>query len=342
MKAKQSVFPRWRGFNLLGMFCSKESEYRDFRSPGYYTEEDFKMIRDWGFDFVRLPLSYRLWSDVNNPYEIEESKIAPLDEAVYFSEKYGLHTNIAMHRLPGYCVNQDEKIEEKESLWTDKNMLDASAYQWTEIAKRYKGISSDKLSFNVINEPDRNITPAQYKAVSERVINDVRKISPDRLFILDGICYGDIPPVDAMRYFENCGYSCRGYEPRRLTHYFGGENEEKPKWPDMRRFDGNGDFTLRDRCDLEQFFGMWADLSQRLNVGVHCGEMAVYHKCPHDTAMRWLEDTLDSLKSYNIGWAFWNLRGKFGIMDNGRSDIEMTDFHGHKLDIKMLKLLQKY
>ena len=184
MKAKQSVFPRWRGFNLLGMFCSETSEYRDFRSPGYYTEEDFKMIRDWGFDFVRLPLSYRLWSDVNNPYEIEESKIAPLDEAVYFSEKYGLHTNIAMHRLPGYCVNQDEKIEEKESLWTDKNMLDASAYQWAEIAKRYKGISSDKLSFNVINEPDRNITSAQYKAVSERVINDVRKISPDRLFIL--------------------------------------------------------------------------------------------------------------------------------------------------------------
>jgi endoglucanase len=49
--------------------------------------------------------------------------------------------------------------------------------------------------------------------------------------------------------------------------------------------------------------------------------------------MRWLEDTLDVLKSYNIGWAFWNLRGKFGIMDNGRDDIEMTDFHGHKLDI---------
>ena len=86
MKARQCVFPRWRGFNLLGMFCSEESEYRDFRSPGYYTEEDFKMIRDWGFDFVRLPLSYRLWSNVDNPYEIEESKIAPLDEAIYFAE----------------------------------------------------------------------------------------------------------------------------------------------------------------------------------------------------------------------------------------------------------------
>ncbi len=338
---KQNVFPRWRGFNLLGMFCSETSEYRDFRSPGYYSEEDFKMISDWGFNFVRLPLSYRLWSDVASPYKIDESKIAPLDDAVYFADKYGLHVNIAMHRLPGYCVNQDEKVEERGNLWTDSDMLDASSYQWTQIAKRYKDVG-DGLSFNVINEPDRKITPLQYRTVSEKIITDVRKISPRRLFILDGICYGDIPPVDAMRYFENCGYSCRGYEPRRLTHYFGGENEEIPKWPDMRRFDNNGDFTLRNKEDLEQFFSTWASLSENLRVGVHCGEMAVYHKCPHGVAMSWLEDTLSVLKSYNIGWAFWNLRGKFGIMDNGRSDIEMTDYHGHKLDTEMLKLLQKY
>ena len=342
MDAKQSVFPRWRGFNILGMFCSRESCYNDFRSPGYFIEEDFKMMADWGFDFVRLPLSYRLWSDVKNPYEINEEKISCLDEAIYFAEKYGLHTNIAMHRLPGYCVNQDEKIEEINDLWRDKEALDAAAYQWSQIAKRYKNIGTDKLSFNVINEPDRKITPLQYKTVNERVINDVRKITPDRLFILDGICYGDIPPVDAMRYFENAGYSCRGYEPRRLTHYGTGEDDEYPKWPDMRKFDNNGDQAIRDRHELEQFFGMWASLSEVLKVGVHCGEMGVYYKCPHDIAMRWLEDVLDVLKSYNIGYAFWNLRGKFGIMDNGRTDTEMKTYNGHTLDTKMLNLLQKY
>ena len=342
MDVLQKVFPRWKGFNILGMFCSEESGYNDFRSPGYFIEEDFKMMADWGFDFVRLPLSYRLWSDVKNPYEITEEKISRLDEAIYFAEKYGLHTNIAMHRLPGYCVNQDEKIEETNNLWCDKVALNAAIYQWTQIAKRYRNIGTDKLSFNVINEPDRKITPLQYKTVNDAVISEVRKITPNRLFILDGICYGDIPPVDTMRYFENCGYSCRGYEPRRLTHYGTGEGDEYPKWPDMRKFDNNGDQAIRDRRELEQFFGMWAALSKTLNVGVHCGEMGVYYKCPHDVAMRWLEDVLDVLKSYNIGYAFWNLRGKFGIMDNGRRDIEMKSYNGHVLDTKMLKLLQKY
>ena len=33
----------------------------------------------------------------------------------------------------------------------------------------------------------------------------------------------------------------------------GEKNEEKPKWPDMRRFDNNGDFALRDRADLDEY-----------------------------------------------------------------------------------------
>ncbi len=339
---RQSIFPRWRGFNLLGMFCSETSRYYDFRSTGRYHEEDFKMIADWGFDFVRLPLSYRVWSDVKDPYIVKEESISPLDEAVYFGEKYGLHVNIAMHRLPGYCVNTDEKEEETGNLWQGGEELDAAAYQWVQIAKRYKNVGVDRLSFNVINEPDWHVSTLQYKTVNERVINAVREITPERLFILDGVRFGDIPPVDSMRYFEKCGYSCRAYEPRRLTHYGIGNRSEYPTWPDMRKIDENGDQAVRDRAELERFFGMWAALADVLKVGVHCGEMGVYCKCPHDVACLWLEDVMQVLKSYNIGYAIWNLRGKFGIMDNGRDDIEMKDFCGHKLDEKMLKILQKY
>ena len=39
------------------------------------------------------------------------------------------------------------------------------------------------------------------------------------------------------------------------------------------------------------------------------------------------------------GWAMWNLRGFFGIVDSGRDDVVYEDFRGHKLDRKMLELL---
>ena len=47
------------------------------------------------------------------------------------------------------------------------------------------------------------------------------------------------------------------------------------------------------------------------------------------------------LKSHNIGWALWNFRGAFGVLDSQREDIEYEDWHGHKLDRALLDLLQQ-
>ena len=48
------------------------------------------------------------------------------------------------------------------------------------------------------------------------------------------------------------------------------------------------------------------------------------------------------LKERDWGWALWNLRGTFGPLDSGRSDVEYEDMNGHKLDRKMLELLKRY
>lgn len=54
MQYTQAGLPRWRGFNLLGMYTTGHE--------GYFLEEDFQLIAELGFDFVRLPLSYRTWT----------------------------------------------------------------------------------------------------------------------------------------------------------------------------------------------------------------------------------------------------------------------------------------
>ena len=55
-----------------------------------------------------------------------------------------------------------------------------------------------------------------------------------------------------------------------------------------------------------------------------------------------MEHCLKLWRAKGLGWALWNLRGTFGIMDSGRSDIACEDFNGHKLDRKMLDLLKRY
>jgi endoglucanase len=50
-KVNASKLPRWRGFNLLEKFVAEHS--------GPFREQDFEWLREWGVDFVRLPMSSR-------------------------------------------------------------------------------------------------------------------------------------------------------------------------------------------------------------------------------------------------------------------------------------------
>jgi len=51
---------------------------------------------------------------------------------------------------------------------------------------------------------------------------------------------------------------------------------------------------------------------------------------------------LEILTGHGIGLALWQFRGAFGILDSGRADVAYEDFHGHKLDRKLLDLLREF
>ena len=57
--------------------------------------------------------------------------------------------------------------------------------------------------------------------------------------------------------------------------------------------------------------------------------------------LHWLGDVLDILTAHGIGYALWNFRGPFGILDSEREDVDYEDWHGHTLDRALLALLQR-
>src|ERR1035437_8847512 len=50
----------WRGFNLM------EKCAVDWLKNAPYREEDFRLIAEFGFNFVRLPLDYRCYTATND------------------------------------------------------------------------------------------------------------------------------------------------------------------------------------------------------------------------------------------------------------------------------------
>ena len=59
--------PRWRGFNLLEMF--------NVGNKAAFKEEDFKLIAELGFNFVRIPMDYRCWIKDKDWRQIDEQAL---------------------------------------------------------------------------------------------------------------------------------------------------------------------------------------------------------------------------------------------------------------------------
>ncbi len=464
---------RWRGFNLLGMFQQPWSE-------GRFDEEDFKLIRELGFNFVRLPLDYRFWLKDKDWEQIDEAKFAPIDEAVAWGKRYGLHVQLCFHRAPGYTV---AKPPEARNLFADEDALRVCCRHWAFFARRYKGVPNRELSFNLFNEPGE-VDDAAYGRVGAALVSAIRAEDPSRFIVADGIAWGGRPAQSLFTL--GIGQATRGYRPMSISHYLAswvGSPSAEPVWPPPSavsplygagKAPWNVPLVIEDvpagkltlwpgvvsgkvrflveadgqrACDFELDAGKgpgwtnaiyksewkitqakstsvlscelprgakrlavslaagdWAELSKlslestdgrsatlhlqhdwgRTNaphrfagfaalpafepaggalsgadylrkealepwqpafdagIFVMVGEFGAYCHTPHAVTLAWMEDNLALWKERGVGWALWNFRGTFGILDSGRKDVAYEEFRGHKLDRKMLELLQRY
>ncbi|HTO05073.1 MAG TPA: cellulase family glycosylhydrolase [Opitutus sp.] len=362
----QNVLPRWRGFNLLDFFSPDPNHSR--RGT---TEDHLRWMADWGFDFVRIPMAYPYYLDIDRSKpitpddvrRIDPRRVEEIDRLVALAHKHGLHVSLNLHRAPGYCVNAG--FDEPFNLWRDQEALDAFCYHWSMWATRYRNISPDRISFDLVNEPSmredmndqhsrRSSVPGDvYRRVALAAANAIREANAAHIVIADGNDVGAkvIPEIVDL----NIAQSCRGYHPGIISHYKAPwafkdvHNLPEPRWPgtvEFRNVDAaTGTVSVRKeklgREMLEAFYRPWIEI-MRQGVGVHCGECGCWNQTPHAVFLAWFEDVLDILTSHGIGYALWEFDGSFGILNSGRTDIVYEDWHGQKLDRKLLDLLRKY
>ncbi len=330
----QPRIPRRRGFNLTELVGGERG--RAFR------ESDFEWMAGWGFDFARLPLSYWAWSDRRHWMTIDEDAIAPIDQAIEFGRRHGIHVNLCLHRIPGYCVNGRELEPHllfdspRESM---ELALAAAVHHWRFFAARYRSIPSTRLSFDLLNEPPWMKDQTRYVEIVGALVAAIRAESPDRLIVADGADIGQTPVLGIVDL--GLVQSTRGYLPKAVSHYTATwvpknefESLARPTWPLV---DAKGRVWNRETL-RQELIVKWEPL-MRLGVPIHVGEWGCFNRTPHDVTLAWMTDLLALWREAGWGWAMWNLRGAFGVVDSGRADVQYEQFRGHQLDRRMLELL---
>jgi endoglucanase len=334
---------KWRGFNLQEKFTDRPDEWATMdpewgRHNERFVETDFEWMAHWGFNFVRLPMSYRCWTDPNDPYRLFERTLKEIDQAVHWGRQYGLHVCINFHRAPGFCINW-ALSPEPWNLWTDAKALDIFTFQWHRFAERYKGIPGDQLSFNLVNEPNR-CTATQYARTMRSGVQAIRSADPNRLVMIDGLFGEAMLPVVELATLPHAVHSTRGYAPFKLSHYlapWAGKPTKLPTWPllDGIRVEWNTE-VLNRWCVRP-----WVEF-QQLGARIFVGEWGCWNRTPHQVTLAWMRDFLSLWKQNGWGWALWCFRGSFGILDSNRADVRYENWRGRKLDRRMLELLQEF
>src|SRR2546423_15210256 len=97
----KNKLPKWKGFNLLDFFSPNPANARI-----QTTADEFRWMRDWGFDFVRIPIAYPSYLNIDrsknitpeDTYKIDERAVEKIDELVAMAHKYNMHVSINLHR----------------------------------------------------------------------------------------------------------------------------------------------------------------------------------------------------------------------------------------------------
>lgn len=157
------------------------------------TEAKVRLLSDLGFNYIRVCVTCLDCFDE----EITQADVAYLqkmDQIISWGLKYGLHISFQFSDYPGHIQYIDydtNTINADSDFYTNEVKQERTIKLWQTIAKRYKGIPNQVLSFITDHEPDNPArtsglvydpyTEEDIERVSKKVIAAVAEVDSERL-----------------------------------------------------------------------------------------------------------------------------------------------------------------
>jgi endoglucanase len=284
------------GFNFQWMCTWKPDQ-----QPEPADENALDFLAAFGFNFARIPLDYRFWTRDFDYLHPDESIFSRIDQYVEACKSRGIHLSLNLHRAPGFCTNRNDL--ERHNLWKDRLAQDAFVFLWETFACRYRNVTSQFLSFDLLNEPpnpgESGMTRKNHAALMRRTVAAIQAMDSRREITIDGLGGGyfampelaDLPVT----------HSGRGYHPMPVSHHqaswwAGHIQAPAPKYPGLR-WQGR----TWDRTALKKAYGPWLEVEKK-GTRIHIGEFGCFNRTPNEIAIRWLSDLLSVYQE--LGWGY--------------------------------------
>ena len=240
------------------------------------TREDIDSLASWGFNSVRLPMHYNLFTlpieqePVPGEHTWIEPGFAMIDSLIEWCTPHEMYVILDLHAAPG-GQGYDQAISDydpsKPSLWESKDNRDKTVALWKKIAQRYKD-EPWVGGYDLINEPNWDLPGGSVlRQLYEEITDSIRAQNDQHIIFIEG------------NWFAN--------DHTGLT----------PPWDDELVYSFHKYWSTNTATDLDWIL----PLREQYNVPLWMGESG-------ENSNVWFRDAIRLFENNNIGWAWWTMK----------------------------------
>ena len=281
---------------LIGSAATQD--FYDAWLANHVTEADIDSLKNWGFNSVRLPMHYNLYTlpIEDEPVPGEQTFLTKgfelTDSLIAWCAAREMYVVLDLHAAPG-GQGYDEGISDydptKPSLWESPANRDKTVALWQRLAERY----ADEpwvAGYDLINEPNWNLPGGTLlRQLYEEITDSIRTVDPDHIIFIEG------------NWFAN--------DFTGLT----------PPWDDQLVYSPHKYWSFNDEGSMLFATG----LREQYNVPLYLGETG-------ENSNVWFRDAILLFEDLDMGWAWWPMKKVESIA--GPLSVEKTPGYQALLD----------
>ncbi|MFO7774795.1 MAG: cellulase family glycosylhydrolase [Candidatus Hydrogenedentota bacterium] len=318
-----------QGINTSHWFAQTGSLTEEhFRS--HMTNADFDAIERLGFQHVRLPVEPGPMFDSEDPESLPDDYLAHLDWAIEEFLERDIAVIVEIHTSGEFV----ERLEED-----DAHVENVAAF-WRGFAAHLSQYDPDWLFLELLNEP-RVSNAERWNWVVRELASAAREGAQEHTIVVSGHGWSndlrlmELEPLDD----PNLVYNFHFYTPHSFTHQ--GASWGADFWPELRHMpfpstpeniqdsleatdDERAESIVRhygeERWDEERLRERIAEVAawgEEHGLRLTCNEFGIYHaRVPREDGLRWLTAVREAFEDHGIGWAMWDYRGGFRVVEH--------------------------
>lgn len=260
--------------------------------------EHLAVIRDAGFDGVRLPVRWDAHAGAAAPYTIDPAFLSRVTEVVVQAFDLGLQVQLDVHHYNDLI--DDPEMQRPRFLAI-----------WSQIAALFRG-APEALIFEALNEPNGpRLSGAALTQLLGEALGVIRPDHPERLVVIGGPNWNSIsglngwtPPAD-----PHTAITVHYYEPYAFTH-------QNAEWlgSDAPRF-SRAWGAPEDVAAVARHAGEAAAWARRRGLALQLGEFGANRRAPLAQRAAWTEAVRRAFEAEGAAWSVWDFAGAFSIWD---------------------------